>query len=176
MLDDVLLEGSISDLVTFPSLIYLSLYNVIGLKPHLNAPSLITYHEGGKTIHETFSAPLPSLILYGVYNLHAYGSHLAEWHIQFPNISRLSLRAEHNVLFSWFESLANEPHSLPALQEISVGVTDGTAIPENIQATMKRLVQARSKSCGIDVALYFEAWTFIRIPIFFGAVSGLFNK
>jgi hypothetical protein len=175
MLHDVVIDP-ISDPVTFPSLIYLSLCDVIGLKPHVNAPSLITYHEGGHSIHETFSAALPSLIEYGAYDLDDNTSQLAEWHIQFPNISRLALRAEHDVLLSWFESLANEPHSLPALQEISVDETYGMAFPESIQTTMKRLVQARSKSCGMDVALYFEAWPVFRIPIFFGAVSGLFSK
>ncbi len=120
MLDDVILRDSMSAPVALPSLIYLSLYDVDGLKPHINAPCLITYHEGGRTVKESFSAPLPSLIEYGVHDLRAINFHLAEWHLFFPNILRLSVRAHQDVLLSCLDSLANQPHLLPALREISV--------------------------------------------------------
>ena len=176
MLDDVRLGGPLSGPVAFPSLIYLSLYNVNGLKPHINAPCLITYHEGGRTQIESFSAPLLSLIEYGVYGLRADSSHLGEWHLLFPNILRLSLRAGQHELFSWLDSLSNQPHLLPALQTISVGDSHEGPIPETVQRDMEDLVRIRGKACGINVVLSFEARPIFRIPIFFGAVSGFFIR
>ena len=172
MLDDVRLRDSILGPVAFPSLIYLSLYEVHGLKPHIDVPCLITYHEGGSTIHESFSAPLSTLIELGVYDIRAVNPHLAEWHLLFPNILRLSLRAEQHVLFSWLDSLATQPHSLPALQMIGVGESHEIVIPEDIQRTMESLVRVRGKSCGIDIVLHFEKEPSFQIPLFFGAVSG----
>ena len=172
MLDDVRLRESTLGPVAFPSLIYLSLYEVHGLKPHIDVPCLITYHEGGSTIHESFSAPLATLVELGVYGIRAVNPHLAEWHLLFPNILRLSLRAEQHVLFSSLESLATQPHSLPALQMIGIGVSDEMVIPEDIQRTMESLVQVRGKSCGIDIVLQFEKEPSFQIPLFFGAVSG----
>ena len=171
MLDDVGLADSISGLVVFPSLMYLSLYKVHGLKPHIHAPRLITYHESGHTIPESFPAPLPTLIEYGVYGIHADDSHLAEWHLLFPNILRLSLRAEQHVLVSSLESLVNQPHSIPALHMISLGDSYDTKITEDSQRKMESLVRARGKLCDIDIVVHFETGPSFQIPLFFGAVS-----
>ena len=176
MLDDVLLVDPISGPVAFHSLIYLSLYDVNGLKPHIDAPCLITYHEGGYTVEESFSAPLPSLIEYGVYYPHHIHLNIAEWRLLFPNILRLSLRGAQDVLFSWIESLADQPHMLPALQEICIAEPHGMLIPENTQRIMENLVKARREAHGIDVMLYFEPGPSFRIPLYFGDVSVFFIR
>jgi hypothetical protein len=83
--------------VTLPSLTYLSLYNMRGLKPHINAPCLATYHEGGFTEFESFSAPLHSLVEYGEFAL-GPGEKIpgdiaiTSWHDSFPNITRIAIR------------------------------------------------------------------------------------
>ena len=51
-LSNIFLLDVISGPVNFPSLTYLSLLGVKGLKPHINAPRLVTYHEGGAIIDE----------------------------------------------------------------------------------------------------------------------------
>ncbi len=173
MLDNVFLGDFTLGPVAFPSLIYLSLYNVDGLKPYIDAPSLITYHEGGRTISESFSARLPSLIEYGVHGLHASNLHLAQWHLIFPNILRLSVRAQEDVLSSCLDSLANQPHLLPVLQTISVRnlYLYGVMLLENIEK-MEGMVRVRGKACGKEVVLHIEKRSSIRIPMFFGDVSG----
>ena len=47
ILTDRFLADAISGPLTFLSLTYLSLFRVRGLKPHVNAPRLVTYHESG---------------------------------------------------------------------------------------------------------------------------------
>ncbi len=101
--------------VTFPSLTYLSLLGVRGLKPYVNAPRLVTYHENGFMADEPFNTSLPSLVEYGVYNPNASNSDPAKLHLYFPNVLRLAIRAGELVLLSFFTSLANQPHSLLAL-------------------------------------------------------------
>ena len=121
MLRNVHLMDVISSPVTFPSLTYLSLFGVRGLKPHVNAPRLVTYHEEGLMASESFSISLPSLVEYGAYQSLASSSDPATLHLTFPNIQRLAIRADDFVLLSFFTSLASQPYSLPALQTISAG-------------------------------------------------------
>ena len=168
MLDDVLLEDSTSGPMAFPSLTYLSLYDVSGLKPHINAPCLITYHEGGDTVGESFSAPLPSLVEYGVHDHYARDSYLAMWHLCFPNILRLSLRARQSVLLSFLVILSSQPNLLPALKMISVGQLYEMDDQEDLQKAMDRLVQGWGRACSID--------TDPRVPIFFGEVREFFIR
>src|SRR5258706_10700889 len=86
MLSDVSLVEAISGPVIFPSLTYLSLFGVNGLKPHVNAPRLTTYHEGGDIVDETFNIPLPSLVEYAVCHTPTSSLDPATWHLSFPNI------------------------------------------------------------------------------------------
>ena len=111
----------ISGPLTFPSLTYFSLFGMWGLKPHVNAPRLVTYHEGGALAGESFNVSLPSLVEYGVLHPKASDSDPTKLYFSFPNIQRLAIRAEEPVLLSFFSSLANQPHLLPALQTISAG-------------------------------------------------------
>ena len=173
MLDDVSFADPLSGQTTFPSLTYLSLYDVGGFKPHISAPSLVIYHEGGYSVDESFDAPLPSLVEYGVHDLTARNSCPEKWHLSFPNILRLSIRAIRPVLLSFLGSLANQPLLLPSLQTISVGHSRRVKeIPEGFRETMESLVRRRSEACGTFVVLCVETDAPFQIPLLFGAVSG----
>ena len=175
MISHVSLMDTILGLVTFPSLTYLSLSGVTGLKPHVNAPRLVTYHEEGLMADESFSIPLPSLVEYGVYHSTASDSYPAMWHLSFPNIQRLAIRAADLGLLSFFTSLAKQPHVLPALQTISAGGRRGRTyqIAEGVQEKIVSLVLVRNEACDRNVVLYIETVAPFHIPIFFGTVSDL---
>ena len=171
MLDSVSLGDTISSRVDFPSLTYLSLYNVRGLKPHINASRLVTYHEGADTIHESFSTPLPSLLEYGVYGPDSGDLDLTKWHILFPNISRVAIRAVPCVLVLFLHYLSAHLRFLLVLRLICVGhLWEDIGLTEADQKTMKYLIGVRSAACHMDVELCFEKSPY-RIPIFFGEVS-----
>jgi hypothetical protein len=158
----------ISSPISFPSLTYLSLYAVAGLKPYINAPCLATYHEQGTK--ESFSSPVPSLVEYGVLCSRNLDEDPASWHRSFPNMSRLSIRAYSPTLISFCRSLSRDPHSLPALQTICMRVLDGP-FPEKEQAVIRDLVRVRGKACRMDIILYFDTRRPYQYPIFFGKVS-----
>ena len=172
MLDDVTFGDPMSSPVGFPSLTYLSLYDVRGLKRHINAPSLDTYHEGGDTIHESFPTPLPSLVEYGLYDPNFGDSNPSKWHKDFPNISRVAIRASPHILVELLDSLSTHLPSFLALRTISVG-SDAVTVQftEDEQEIMKNLIGVRGDSCHMGVALCFEEAPSFQIPIFFGAVS-----
>jgi len=171
MLDAVSFGDTISSPVDFPSLTYLSLYEVSGLKPHINAPCLVTYHEGADAVHESFSTPLPSLVEYGLYGPNFGHSDPTKWHNFFPNISRVAIRAVPYVLVTLLDSLSTHL-SLLALRTISVGsVGEDIQFTEDERKTLKRLVGVQSAACHMDVELCFEETPPFQFPIFFGAVS-----
>ena len=159
MLHTTRLKDAISGPMDFPSLTHLALFGVRGLKPHINAPYLVTYYESGCMIGESFSAPIPSLVEYGVCGIDkSLDSAPTEWHRSFPNIQKLFIRAEPFVHISLLHSLATHPHSLPALQMISSGSSRiwGEELAKSDQETMESLIQARSEACLRDIALCFE--------------------
>ena len=169
MLDDVSFGDPMLSPVDFPSLTYLSLYHVRGLKPHINAPCLNTYHEGMDTARESFSTPLPSLVEYGLYGSYFDASDPSKWHYFFPNISRVAIRAVPPVLVALLDSLSTHLPSLFALRTISVGTVTGDAqFTEDEQETMKSLIGVRGDVCQMGVALRFEEAPSFQIPIFFG--------
>ena len=155
MLAKTCLKDLISGPVALPSLTYLSLYAVTGLKPYISAPRLITYREGWDTVHELLSAPVPSLVEYGVFVERSNGLHLARWQRWFPNILRLSIRAIPQVVTPFLDSVCRRPSPLPALQTISVRVL-GWSFTEEDQEVMEALVRERSEACDMDIVSYFE--------------------
>ena len=175
MLDNVSVGDAIRGPVALPSLTYLSLHDVIGLKSHLKVPSLVTYHEGWGAERESFSAPVPSLAEYGVFGLNFNCSYHKIWHRSFPNILRLAIRARPLVLISSLRSLSRHPHSLPMLQTISVKATGGS-LPEEDQGTLQSVIRGRSEACHMDVALYFETKPPYQIPIFLGGVRHCLSR
>ena len=178
MLSNVYLLDAIFGPVNFPCLIYLSLLGVRGLKPHVNAPRLVTYHEEGRMAGESFNLSIPSLVEYGIYGPTASSSDPAAWHLSFPNIQRLAIRADDLELLSFFTSLANEPYSLPALQMISAGrMRWGTyPIAKGVLEQIESLVLMRNEARNGNIVLCIETVVPSKIPIFFGAVSDLSVK
>ena len=174
MLSNIHFLDTISGPLAFPSLTYLSLIDVRGLKPHVNAPRLVTYHEGYMR-DESFNHSLLALVEYGVYP-HSLGP--AAWHLSFPNIQRLAIRAEDLTILSIFTSLANQPHLLPTLQTIGVGNAYGKTyyIAEAIQEKIESLVLVRNEACDGNVVVCFETQAPFQIPIFFGTVGDLSIK
>ena len=173
MLDNVELGDPISGSVDFPSLAYLSLGDMSDLMPKINAPRLITYHECSENTHKIFSAPLHSLVEYGTMVPDDYEMDFSEWRNFFPNISRLSIRADPPVLISILDILSIHLDLLPALQMISVGHPSNpyARFTRKERRMMEDLVRVRSKACHLDVALYFEPEKPFHIPLFFAMVS-----
>jgi hypothetical protein len=158
MLHSVSLEDAISGPLDFPSLTHLALFGVRGLKPNIKVPYLVTYHESGCTLTESFSAPVPSLVEYGVYGTNPCCPDPTEWHRSFPNIERLAMKADPSVLIAVFRSLSRQLHSLPVLQMISVSPVCmwGKKISRGALETMENLNRVRSEACHRDIALRFE--------------------
>jgi hypothetical protein len=167
MLESVSAWG-ISSPITFPSLTYLSLNDVTGLKPYIDAPCLATYHEW--RFEESFSSPLPSLVEYGVFYPPFDDANPARWHRSFPNISRLSIRGSPRSVMSIFRSLSHDPHSLPALQTICMRLL-GVSFTEEEQAIIRDLLRVRGKACRTQVMVYFHMEEPYQIPIYFAEVS-----
>jgi hypothetical protein len=172
VLDRVSVEG-ISSPMAFPSLTYLSLYGVIGLKRYINAPCLVTYHEGWS--EESFSSPLPSLVEYGLLYSCFNDANLAGWHCSFPNVLRLSIYADQPIVISLLHSLSRDPHSLPALQTISVR-SPSVIFTEEEKASIKDLVRVRGEACQMDVMLYLDTKRPFHNPMFFGEVRNCLSN
>jgi hypothetical protein len=168
MLYNVSVEDAISGPMAFPSLTYLSLDAITGLKPYINAPCLVTYHDGWSG--EPFSSPVPSLVEYGAFCLPFGDVNPARWHCSFPNVLRLSIRARPATIVAFFRSLSCDPQLLPALQTISVGAPN-LSFTEKEQEIIRYLVWVRREACQMDVRLYFDMKRPFHIPIFFGKVS-----
>ena len=173
MLESIDLGDAISGSVDFPSLTYLSLSDMSNLKPHINAPCLVTYHENHTGTYQSFSTPAHSLVEYGLQVIFSYQLDLTEWHNSFPNMSRLSIRAITHVIISILDSLSIHPHLLPALKMISVGDPweRCATFTKKEQETMEDLVRVRSEACHLDVILYYETEEPFHIPLFFPSVS-----
>ena len=161
--------------MTFPSLTYLSLLGVRGLKPRVNAPRLVIYHEGGVLAGESFNLSLPSLVEYGAFHPDASNSDPAKLHLSFPNIKRLAIRAAQTVLISFFSSLASQPHLLPALQTVSAGESSGSTyyVVEEVQKKIESLVLVRNEACAVNLVVYFESVRPYQIPILLALVGAL---
>jgi hypothetical protein len=167
MLFNVSVEDTISSPIAFPSLTYLSLWAVTGLKPYINAPCLVSYHEVPN--EESFSSPLSSPVEYGVYCPSSNHTNPARWHRSLPNMLRLTIRADPPVLLSFFLALSRDPHSLPALQTINARPIYGS-FTEAQQELIRCFIQARGRACQMDVMLYFDTKQPFHNPIFFGEV------
>src|SRR5258706_14647287 len=85
----------------------------------------------------------------------------------------MAIQADDPVILSFFTSLANQPHLLPALQTISAcGVHAHTfQIADGVQEKIKSLVLVRNEAANGDAEVCFETGAPFQIPIFFGAVS-----
>ena len=169
MLSNVSLEGIVLGPLPFPSLTYLSLFNVTGLKPHMDAPHLTIYHEGGSVITGSFPTSLQSIVEYGLSYPGATVPNVASWHPAFINISRLSITAYSKILVGLLDSLASHPHVLPALRMICVrSMVYGPN--EDDRRLMVESVRLRSEARQMDITLYFNIVEPFKIPLFFSYV------
>jgi len=169
-LQNVFLEGIISGPLAFPSLTFLSLFNATGLKPHIDAPCLATYHEGGNSTREPFSAPLQSLVEYGVYHHNDDDLDPNGWNYYFPNISRLSIWATSNRLALTVNTLFGYNHLLPALEKVTVKSL-GRELAERDLKSMRRQLRERNEACHTGVVLQIKPGEPRHILLFFAMVS-----
>ena len=156
-------------------LTHLALIRVSGLKPYINAPNLVTYHEGECTISESFLAPLPSLVEYGCIFDTSY-PFPKEWHRSFPNIERVAVRAGAFGLASFLRSLSGHLPSLPGLRMISAESASSTRVwdrklSEEHRKIIKSLFRMRTEACQGDITLHFELQHPLDIPDSFSCVS-----
>jgi hypothetical protein len=178
MLERISFKNALSGPVAFPSLNYLSLFDVPGLKSHIIAPCLTAYHEFRLNVEprEVFPAPLPSVVEFGVFG---NDLHPIDWHHSFPNVERLSMRSRARSLISVLYTLSREAREqlLPALQLISVRQSIVLPFTEEEQGFMGGYVQIRNNVYYTDVTLYIEncgTGQATHIPLFSGHVSQCF--
>jgi hypothetical protein len=168
MLEEVTVLGDMSDSLPLPSLTYLSLYATVNLKPRIVAPALVTYHEGGYSIRESFPTSLPTVTEYGIFDA---CPDFAELHRFFPHISRLSIRAPVPDLPLILASLANEPAFLPHLQIIEVGPPSrDIQVGDQELRAMKDSVLARNIANKTNVTLHVRTEESLHIPLYFALV------
>ena len=170
MLSYISLEDIVLDPLLFPSLTYLSLHNVTGLKPHVDAPRLVTYLEGGTTLAESIPTTLQSTTEYGWYRRGTNTPDFSTWLPALPNVSRLSVRAYSTIIVKLLAFLDSHLHVLPGLQMICVRAIE-SGPPERAERRMLKSVQFRNGTCRTDIPLYFERAPPYRIPILLGHVS-----
>jgi hypothetical protein len=171
MLEEVAFLGDKSDSLSLPSLTYLSLYAVVNLKPRIVAPALVTYHEGGYSIRESFPASLPTVTEYGIFDAPEACPDFVELHHFFPHISRLSIRAPVPHLPSILASLANKPAFLPHLQIIAVGSPSrNIQVGDKELRVMKESVLARNIANKTNITLCVKTEESFHIPLYFALV------
>ena len=155
----------------FPSLRYLSLYEVQNIKHRMNVPALTTYHESGRTVEESFSTSLPLLIEYGIHRSYN-GSPLNVTTLYqcYPNISRLSIRAHTSDVKRFLHSLSGQPTALPMLRILAVGTLKDSYGEENYSGedkeSMRNDVFMRNMASSVRMELCFDGM--VRVPIYFG--------
>jgi hypothetical protein len=171
MLEKVTFSGDMPDSLYLPSLTYLSLYAVVNLKPRIVAPALVTYHEGGYSIRESFPTSLPTVTEYGLFDTSGACLDFGELHHFFPHTSRLSIRAPVPHLQLILESLANEPACLPHLQIVAVGPTSRKMqVGDQELRVMKDSFLARNIANKTNVTLCVKTEESLHIPLYFAFV------
>jgi hypothetical protein len=170
MLSRVFFSGGMSDSLALPSLIYLSLYEVPNLKPRIIAPALVTYHEGGYSVRESFPMSLFTVTEYGLFDTSATCPDFSELHHFFPHTSRLSIRSHVPNLPLILESLANKPACHPHLQIIAVGPSSrNMSICDQHLRLMKDSVLARNIANKTNVTQSVKPEESLHIPLYFAS-------
>ena len=169
MLDRISLKYT-SESLEFPSLIFLSLFEVKNIKHRMNVPALTTYHESDETEQESFSVSLPSLIEYGTRRL--YGEpflNVTKLYQCYPNISRLSVRAFPSEVKQLLHSLSRQPTALPMLRILAVGTLyNTTKYNREDKDSMMNDVIVRNITSSVKMELCFDGK--VRVPLYFARV------
>ena len=163
-----------SESVEFPSLRFLSLFEVENIKHRMNIPTLTTYHEAGPTEGESFSVSLPFLIEYGVRRLIAEPFlNVTKLHQYYPNISRLSLRVQPSDVKLFLHSLSGQPSALPMLRIIAVGGVYNIKYSGEDEDSMRKDVLMRNMASSVNMELCFDGKD--RVPLYFAYVTVYIN-
>jgi hypothetical protein len=175
MLGNISLQYT-SESLEFPSLRFLSLYNVENVKHRMNVPTLTTYHESGRIEEESFSMPLPSLIEYGIYRIKMEPPlNVTKVNQRYPNIALLSVRARPSYIKLFLHSLCGEPTALPMLRLLAMeDVSDFMKYSAADKYSMRNDVLVRNMASSVKMELCFDGKT--RAPLYFGIVRVYFNE
>ena len=164
-----------SESLEFPSLRFLSLFSVMNIKHRMNVPALITYHESGRTEEESFPMSLPILIEYGIRRIiRVPFLNVTKLHQCYPNISRLSVRAQPSAVKPFLHSLSGQPTALPMLSVLAVGEIYGlTKYSGEDKDSMRKDVLMRNMASNVKMEFYFDGRT--RAPLYFAYVRVCIN-
>lgn len=144
---------------------------MIGLKPHINAPCLLTYHEGWGTVQWSPSAPVPSFFISGIRGIcpARQGFRPCEVAPFLPSCIK-AIHTGPSIRPHTISSLSFQVSTVAsALQTISSRAVNAPFVKED-QDTMESLARVRNGSFEMDVGLYFETEPPLQIPLFFGEV------
>ena len=136
----------------------------------MNVPALTTYHESGTPGEESFSMSLPLLIEYGIQRfIEEPFLNVTRLHQCYPNISRLSLRAQPSAVKPFLHSLSGQPTALPMLRILAVGEVYGVIkySVEDKDSMRKDAFMRNMVSC-VKMELCFDGKD--RIPLYFAYV------
>jgi hypothetical protein len=174
MLDGTSLQYT-SESLEFPSLRFLSLNLVKNVKHRMNVPALTTYHESLTEEKESFPMPLPTLVEYGIYGLKMERPfNVTRLHQQYPNISRLSVRASPSDVKLFIHSLCDQPTALSMLRILAVDAAySAEKCSGDDKNTMMNDVFARNMASSVKIELCFDGRT--RLPLYFGHVRVYLN-
>ena len=159
-----------SESLEFPSLRFLSLFEVKNIKHRMNLPALTTYHESGRTEEESFSMSLPSLIEYGIYRLYNKSPfNVTKLHQCYPNITRLSVRACPSNVKRFLHSLSGQLTALPMLRIFAVEVAyNSMQYSGEDKDSMMNDVSVRNMASSVKMELCFNGT--VQFPLYFGNV------
>ena len=175
MLGHISLQDT-SQSLEFPSLRFLSLYRAKNIKHRMNVPALTTYHESDSMEGESFPVSLPSLIEYGIYQLHDKSPFdVTKLHQCYPNISRLSVCAHPSNVKLFLHSLSGQPTALPMLRILAVDIVyNSVKYSGEDKGSMMKDVSVRNIASSVKMELYFDGM--VRFPLYFGAVRVYINN
>ena len=160
-----------SESLDFPSLRFLTLFEVKNIKHRMNVPALTAYHESDGAEAESFSTPLLSLIEYGLYHiLHDPPLDITKLHQCYPNITRLSVRAHPSDLKLFLHSLSHLPTTLPMLRILAVeSVFYLVQCSGEDKARMMKDAAVRNMASSVKMELCFDGM--VRVPLYFAFVT-----
>ena len=164
--------------IEFPSLLFLSLYDIPSFKPYITSPRLQTLHEASDSVSDSFPGPLASLTEYGVLTMTASCDnprfHVEKLHDEFPNLVKLSLRVTAEDTLSFFLELARHPACFPNLRWIEAeNYSESRSTFNGMEITIMEECLVGRTQAAFSVPLKASFWEPGRnreIPLFFADV------
>ena len=164
--------------IEFPSLLFLSLYDIPSFKPYITSPRLQTLHEASDSVSDSFPRPLDSLTEYGVLTMTASSGnprfHVEKLHTEFPNLVKLSLRVTAEDTLSFFLELADYPacfHNLRWVEAENYSESRSTFNHTEIMIMEECLVRRTQAALSVPLkASFWEPGRNHTIPLFFADV------